>query len=442
MVKDTTYYDILGVEPTATALELKKAYRKQAIKLHPDKNANDPQAAEKFQELGEAYGILQDEGSRAIYDEVGVEGMKSSNVENAAADIDPAEFFTMVFGGVAFQDWIGELSLINEATKASEILGEDDDENTSTDKLNEKVSDLTLHNDNSQSAISKPELTSEELEKKKHAKITKEKREKIAAMQEETRLAKIEKVNKLAANLLSKIEKYESVVTTPSALEQFTLKLRQEFEDLKIESFGIELLHLIGKIYTTQANATINSSKTFGVSKIFSSAKSTATTVKNGYSILKSAVDAQSYVEDMMKEEEAIQIAELNGIAISDEIRYRHAEKQRISSGKMVATAWAATKFEVTGTLNKVCKQVLNDKSISKKEKISRARALLFIGREASLVKRSPEEDEEARVFEEMMAEANVKKNKRSRASDAQMDAYLKTYADSDTETETTGSSK
>ena len=65
------YYEVLGVERSATDEEVKRAYRKLAVKFHPDKNPDDPHAEEKFKELGEAYDVLMDADKRAAYDRFG-----------------------------------------------------------------------------------------------------------------------------------------------------------------------------------------------------------------------------------------------------------------------------------------------------------------------------------------------------------------------------------
>jgi len=78
MVADTLLYDLLGVSPTATDQEIKKAFQKKARELHPDKNPNDPKATEKFQELNEAYEVLKDPQKRETYDKFGPGGLKES----------------------------------------------------------------------------------------------------------------------------------------------------------------------------------------------------------------------------------------------------------------------------------------------------------------------------------------------------------------------------
>lgn len=65
------YYDVLGVSKSATADEIKKAYRKLARQYHPDVNKDNPDAAEKFKECSEAYSVLSDEKKRAQYDQFG-----------------------------------------------------------------------------------------------------------------------------------------------------------------------------------------------------------------------------------------------------------------------------------------------------------------------------------------------------------------------------------
>ena len=74
MVKDTKLYDLIGVSPGADDAQIKKAYRKAALKYHPDKNPTE-EAAEKFKEISSAYEILSDSQKREMYDQFGEEGL-------------------------------------------------------------------------------------------------------------------------------------------------------------------------------------------------------------------------------------------------------------------------------------------------------------------------------------------------------------------------------
>ena len=69
------YYEVLGVEKGASADEIKKAYRKMAMKYHPDRNPGDKEAEEKFKEAGEAYEVLSDDDKRSRYDQYGHQGV-------------------------------------------------------------------------------------------------------------------------------------------------------------------------------------------------------------------------------------------------------------------------------------------------------------------------------------------------------------------------------
>ena len=106
------YYDILGVSKTASSDEIKKAYRKVAIKYHPDKNPDNKSAEEKFKEAAEAYSVLSDPDKKNKYDQLGHQGYQQFGSQGqgfSGAGINVEDIFNSVFGGRSnpFSDFFG-----------------------------------------------------------------------------------------------------------------------------------------------------------------------------------------------------------------------------------------------------------------------------------------------------------------------------------------------
>ena len=458
MVVDTTYYDALGVKPTATELEIKKAYRKLAITTHPDKNPGDESAHARFQAIGEAYQVLSNDALRKQYDKFGKEqAMPGGGFE------DPAEFFTMIFGGDAFVDLIGEISLMKDLSKTMDITTKQEEEEAAAESAAKKMEaanlndskgegssasapgpvpptprvvpptpgvipptpflaeDPTAHkpkathppsfltsstlspspNDSAgssaatsgtstprrqygqQALMDKSDedarmdaagLTPEEKElrrKEKKRGLTKEQREELAAYEAERKRIRDERIDTLAKKLLDRISIWTETDKGADVTKAFQEKTRLEVENLKMESFGLEILHAIGNTYLQKATSFLKSQKFLGISGFFSRLKDKGNLAKETWSTISTALDAQMTMEEMAKAEEK------GGEDWTDE---KKAEYEKRVTGKILAAAWKGSRYEIQGVLREVCDRVLNEKHLKMEKRIERAHALVISG--------------------------------------------------------------
>eukprot|EP01018_Ginkgo_biloba_P001734 Gb_39430 [translate_table: standard] len=102
VMKDSEYYDVLGVNPMTTKGEIKKAYYIKARQVRRDKNPNDHQATQKFQVLGEAYQVLSGPSQRGAYDTHGKTCIPTKAIIGLVA------VFVMLFGSELLEDYIGQ----------------------------------------------------------------------------------------------------------------------------------------------------------------------------------------------------------------------------------------------------------------------------------------------------------------------------------------------
>ena len=99
------YYEVLGIIKSASPEEIKKAYRKSALKNHPDKNKGDKAAEAKFKEASEAYHVLSDKERRGNYDQFGHAAFEGTGGRGGFSNFDFSNAFSDIFGSDIFDDF-------------------------------------------------------------------------------------------------------------------------------------------------------------------------------------------------------------------------------------------------------------------------------------------------------------------------------------------------
>ncbi len=119
------YYEVLGVIKSATADEIKKSYRKLALKYHPDRNKGDKAAEAKFKEASEAYHVLSDKGRRANYDQFGHAAFESAGGRGGFSNFDFSNIFSDIFGSDPFDDFFEGFGGSRGRRRSSNFRGAD-----------------------------------------------------------------------------------------------------------------------------------------------------------------------------------------------------------------------------------------------------------------------------------------------------------------------------
>lgn len=422
MVADTSYYDLLGIEPTATPGEIKKAYRKKSVKEHPDKNPNDPQATERFQAISEAYQVLSDDSLRAKYDKYG----KKEAVPQGGFE-DAAEQFSAIFGGESFSSYIGELQLLKNLQKTEELTAEHEAQKAKEKEEQEKLKAKKLEEEKLRL---KRQLNGEirgndialHTGKKDSDSTVPHKKTKLEEFEEEQKREKDAMIEKLSNILVERL----SILTESVYDEQCKISFQKKFEEeanlLKMESFGLDILHTIGDIYCQKARIFLGSQNLFGWGGMFQSMKAKGGVVMDTLRTVSAALDAQNTMKELEKMKLATEandndnttkkepILDAHGNPIEKPTQEQLAQQEQLLMGKVLSAAWYGSKFEITSTLKSVCDKVLDDENIDLNTRIKRAESLKILGKVFQNAYRTPAEQEEAQVFEELVAEATKKK--------------------------------
>ncbi|KAJ7640177.1 DnaJ-domain-containing protein [Mycena rosella] len=348
---ETGYYDILGITPAATTDEVKKAYRRMAIKHHPDKNPDDPLAEERFKEIAIAYQTLSDDALRKKYNEY---GPKESAPEGGF--VDPEEVFGAIFGGDRFTPIIGNISLARDMKAA--LQEADEAEQEEQEKAGTRILD----------AKGRPVLSEEE----KAAKEAKDR-----AKSAEKAKVREERIKKLVENLDRKLSIFTESATGPDdqdVASSWKTICGLEAEQLKQESYGVELLQAIGFVYVSKAKHHLATNQTFlGVGGWLHNVQGKYHVFSETVSTLRSAIELKAVFDQIQAAERA------GNLSAEDK---KKLEEQAAEKGlqALFKVTYRGAKLEIESVLRETCERVLEDPDITREKANLRAVALQMLG--------------------------------------------------------------
>ena len=357
-VKETEFYDLLGVATNATSKQIKMAYYKKAKQLHPDKNRDDPDAAKKFQAVGAAYQVLSSADLREKYDKGGKDGIEDAPI------LDSAMFFTMIFGSDKLGKYMGEPWLAMLLSVGQDM----DPEN--------------------------PEGLAEVLGSSSKSLLSfKQKRREVQCA---VHLA--ERLNTYVRASLAALElAKESKVTVSQEEERklqdaFRALLKEDIDELSQSPLACSLLGIIGYIYQEQAKKFLGFEYSFtsGIGldgfrrythSLGTKWKLLASGVKT-YRVMKKAQRKMSAAEKKKKRKESVVKTEdsKDDDAVGGEPDSSIEDIAMENISTIIETLWNLNVLDVESTLRKVCAKVLKDGSVSPESRSARAKALLLLG--------------------------------------------------------------
>ena len=346
-VKETHYYDILGVAHDATTQDIKKAYYKKAITLHPDKNP-DPEANRQFQLLNQAYQVLSDETTRRRYDQMGVKQFEESS-GRGPGNIDPRVFFSALFGSLRFEQYVGELSL---AAFVKQLMKDADQGPIDPESINKaSISDV--------GAVSA---------RARGAEKRRQNRRRIFC----------------ALNLRNKLDQF--VVHRDEI--GFIKAAYLEAVELVKSSFGARMLQTIAWVYTYRAEKFLADQKGHVLTRKWASWKSTSRNYSNMASLAGNVTKSFVAVNKIAKSQEQ-QIAKQQASLSSATARPEPTPEENAEMKKqmeeslpvLLETAWSMCQVDIEDTLKISTKMVLKDVTVPWQLRIKRAYAMRRLGR-------------------------------------------------------------